>query len=258
MKVSAELKEFFLRGYLHYVPHLYIDCVIFGYHEQQLKTLLTKNGFISEWCLPGGYIKRGESLQQAADRTIVDRTGIENLYLQQFRAFGDPNRTRYKDFDEQRWFELTGMKIKKDNWILDQTVSIGFYAITDFSKSLPSTDLESIESAWFDLDKVPNLAFDHNEIVKEAIKAIKMQLYHVPIGYNMLPEKFTLAEIHALYETLLGKKVDVSNFAKKLIVLGIIEKTDETRKTIGHRSPILFKFNKQKYDEALRDGLSFI
>ena len=258
MKISKELKDFFLEGYKMYVPNVYIDCVIFGYHDQQLKILLAKNGFVKEWRLPGGYIKRGETLQQAADRTIIERTGIKNLYLQQFRAFGDPNRNRYKDFDEQQWFELTGFKLKKENWLLDQTVSIGFYAITDFLKSVLSPDPESIECAWFDLEGLPTLGFDHNEIVSDALKVMKMQIYHMPIGYNMLPEMFTLAEIHSLYEALLGKKVDVSNFAKKLIVLGILEKTSEKRKTSGHRSPLLFKFNEEKYVAALKEGVTFM
>lgn len=258
MKISAELKEFFLRGYLKYVPHIYIDCVIFGYHNQQLKMLLTKNGFLSEWCLPGGYMKRGESLQEAAERTIVDRTGIENLYLQQFRAFGDPNRTRYQNFDEEQWFALTGLRLTKDNWLFDQTVSIGFYAITDFLKSIPSVDIESIESAWFNINELPDLAMDHAEIVETAIKTLKIQLYHSPIGYSLLPEKFTLAEIQALYETLIEKKLDVSNFSKKLLTLGIIEKANEKRNTSGHRSPYLYRFIKSKYEDALSEGIVLV
>lgn len=255
MKMSNELKKFILKGYLKYLPHLTIDCVIFGYHDQQLKILLSKNAFLNDWCLPGGYIERGETLQQAAERTIVDRSGIRNLFLQQFRAFGDPNRTLYQEFDEEQWLLLTGLPLKKDNWLLDQTVSIGFYAITDFLKSVPATDILSVQCGWFDLAHLPPLAFDHNDIVAEALKTLRVQLYHSPIGYNMLPEKFTLAEIHTLYETLSGRKFDVSNFAKKLVLLGILEKLNEHRSIGGYRSPYLFKFNKKKYDQALVDGI---
>lgn len=255
MEINSGLKEFFLRGHLKYLPHLTIDCVIFGYHDQQLKILLSKNAFLDDWCLPGGYIERGETLQQAAERTIVDRSGIKDLFLQQFGAFGSPERTRYQDFDEHQWLVLTGLPLKKDNWLLDQTVSIGFYAITDFLKSVPAIDILSVQCAWFDLMAIPSLAMDHNEIVAEALKTLRIQLYHSPIGYNMLPEKFTLAEIHTLYETLLGKKFDVSNFAKKLVLLGLLEKLNERRSIGGHRSPYLFKFNKEKYDQALIDGI---
>ncbi|WP_419801559.1 NUDIX hydrolase [Mucilaginibacter sp.] len=258
MVISAELKEFFNSGYLTYIPHIYIDCVIFGYHNRKLKILLTKNGFLSEWCLPGGYMKRSESLQQAADRTIVDRTGIENLYLQQFRAFGDPNRTRYQNFDEEQWYSLTGLRLLKNNWLFDQTVSIGFFAITDFLKSIPSIDIESIESAWFNINELPELAMDHAEIVAMALKTLKIQLYHSPIGYNLLPEKFTLAEIQALYETLLEKKLDVSNFSKKLLTLGILEKANEKRNTSGHRSPYFYNFVRSNYEEALNEGIVLV
>ena len=255
MEISSELKEFFLRGYMKYLPNLTIDCVIFGYHDQQLKILLSKNAFMSEWGLPGGYIKRGETLQQAAERTIVDRSGIENLFLQQFRAFGDPNRTRYNDFDKVKWLKLTGLPIEKGNWLLDQTVSIGFYAITDFLNSVPGTDMLSVQCEWFYLNNIPKLAFDHNEIVLEALKTLRIQLYNYPIGFSMLPKNFTLAEIHTLYETILGKKFDVSNFAKKLQLLGILEKLDMRRSIGGHRSPYLYKFNKEIYDRALVDGI---
>jgi ADP-ribose pyrophosphatase YjhB (NUDIX family) len=254
MEISKELRDFFLKGDQIYLPHVMIDCVIFGYHDQQLKILLSKNGFIDDWCLPGGFIVRGETLQQAAERTIVDRSGIPNLFLQQFRAFGDPNRTRYREFDAEKWFERTGLRLEKNNWLLDESISIGFYAITDFLKSVPGKDIESVECAWHDLHRLPPLAFDHENIVKEALRALRIQLYHSPIGYNMLPEKFTLAEIHTLYQTLLGKKFDVSNFARKLTVLGIIKRLNEHRVLGGHRSPYLFTFDKKKYQKALEEG----
>ncbi len=138
---------------------------------------------------------------------------------------------------------------------MDQTISIGFYAITDFSRSIPQSDMMVEKCAWFDIDNLPSLEFDHDEIVKEALHRMRLDLYHFPIGYNLLPEKFTLSEIHALYETMLGKKLDISNFPKKLISLGLLKKLDEKRNIGAHRSPHLYKFDKKKYKQALRDGL---
>jgi len=255
MNTQAEIDDFVLNGHLHYIPHVSLDCAIFGYHEQQLKLLLIKHKAIDGWCLPGGYIKRTEKLVEAANRNVKERTGIDNLFLQQFKTFGDPNRARMDEFDEEKWFEATGIRITKDNWLIDQTISIGFYAITDFSKTDLQKDMLIEDCAWFDINELPKLEFDHDEMVSEALHTMRVQLYHYPIGINMLPEKFTLSEIHALYETLLGKKLDVSNFPKKLIALGLLKKLDEKRSIGAHRSPHLYVFDKEKYSQALKDGV---
>lgn len=255
MNTPDEIEDFILNGHLHYVPHVSIDCAIFGYHEQQLKLLLIKHKFINGFCLPGGYIKRTETLVQAANRIVEERTGINNLFLQQFKTFGDPNRAQINEFDEEKWFQATGIRITKDSWLIDQTISVGFYAITDFEKSIPSPYMMAEDCAWFDIDNLPKLEFDHDEMVKDALHTLRVQLYHYPIGYNLLPEKFTLTEIHALYETLLGKKLDISNFPKKLITLGLLKKLDEKRSIGAHRSPHLYMFDKENYDKALREGL---
>ena len=255
MDTPEEIEDFILNGHLHYVPHVSIDCAIFGYHDQQLKLLLIKHKAIDGWCLPGGYIKRTETLVQAANRIVKERTGIGNLFLQQFKTFGDPDRAKINEFDEDKWFEATGVRITKGNWLVDQTISIGFYAITDFSRSVPEPDMMSENCAWFDINNLFPLEFDHDEMVKEALHTMRVQLYHYPIGYNLLPEKFTLSEIHALYETLLDKKLDISNFPKKLIALGLLKKLDEKRSIGAHRSPHLYMFDKEKYDKALQEGL---
>ncbi len=255
MDNQAEIEDFILNGHLHYVPHVSIDCAIFGYHEQQLKVLLIKHKFIDGWCLPGGYIKRTETLVEAANRIVMERTGIGNLFLQQFKTFGDPNRAQINDFDEEKWFRVTGVRVTKDNWLIDQTISIGFYAITDFSRSVPKPGMMAEDCAWFDIDNAPKLEFDHDDMVKEALHTMRVQLYHYPIGYNLLPEKFTLGEIHSLYETLLGKKLDISNFPKKLISLGLLKKLNEKRSIGAHRSPHLYVFDKDVYDKALQEGV---
>jgi len=132
---------------------------------------------------------------------------------------------------------------------------VGFYAITDFSLSVPQPDILADDCAWFDIHEIPRLEFDHDEMVREALHTMRVQLYHYPIGYSLLPAKFTLAEIHSLYETLLGKKLDISNFPKKLISLGLLKKTAEKRSIGAHRSPHLYTFNKASYENALREGL---
>lgn len=255
MQTEDDLRDFLLNGHLHYVPHVSLDCAIFGYHEQQLKLLLIRHRALDGWCLPGGYIKRTETLVEAANRNVKERTGIDNLFLQQFKTFGDPDRARTSQFDEEQWYKAVGIRIDKNNWLIDQTISIGFYAITDFSRTEPQSDMLTVECAWFDIDNLPKLEFDHDEMVREALHTMRVQLYHYPIGYNLLPEKFTLAEVHALYETLLGKKLDISNFPKKLIALALIRKLDEKRSIGPHRSPHLYMFDRENYERALKEGV---
>jgi 8-oxo-dGTP diphosphatase len=255
MTAKEEIEDFILHGYKHYIPHVSLDCAIFGYHERQLKLLLIKRSFLDGWSLPGGYIKRTEMLVEAAERNVRERTGIDNLFLQQFMTFGGPKRFDFELFDEERWYAATGFRITRDSWLIDQTISIGFYAITDFSKTVPHPDLFSEACAWFDIDDLPSLEFDHKEMVREALHTMRIQLYHYPIGISLLPEKFTLSEIHSLYETLLGKKLDVSNFPKKLVALGLLKKLDEKRSIGAHRSPHLYKFDKARYEDALKEGL---
>jgi hypothetical protein len=120
---------------------------------------------------------------------------------------------------------------------------------------MPQPDMMSDACTWFDLNDLPKLEFDHDEMVREALHTMRIQLYHYPIGYNMLPEKFTLSDIHSLYETLLGKKLDISNFPKKLIALGLIKKLNEKRRIGAHRSPHLYTFDKANYEKALEEGL---
>jgi len=255
MQTEEEFKDFILNGHLLYIPNVSIDCAIFGYHEYQLKLLLIKHVNMESWSLPGGHIKRTETLVEAADRNMKTRTGVENLFLQQFKTFGDPDRIQFNKFNKKKWLEITGLASWEGNWLMDQTISVGFYAITDFSETVLQTDISTATCAWFAIGSIPPLEFDHDEIVREALHSMRLHLYSYPIGLNLLPEKFTLTEIHALYETLLGKKLDISNFPKKLIALKLIKKLDEKRHIGAHRSPHLYSFDKEKYQLALKEGL---
>ena len=255
MENLEEIQHFFKEGYLDYRPNLTVDCAIFGYQNAELQLLLVKNKIVTKWCLPGGYVKRDENLDQAAARTTLERTGIGNLFLKQFKTFGDPGRNDPRGaVDPEKLFELTGINVE-DTWLTAETASVGFYAITDIINAKPNADFLSSECGWFPVDKLPPLGFDHDEMVREALWTMRIHLYHFPIGKSMLPEKFTLKEIHLFYETMIGKKLNPSNFPNKLISLGLLEKLDE-KKSIGpHRSPTYYKFNTIVYDKALEEGL---
>jgi len=255
METLKEIQDFFHKGYLEYRPNLTVDCAIFGYHGGELQLLLVKNKVFTKWCLPGGYIRKDENLDQAAARITAERSGISNLFLKQFKTFGDPGRNSPRSVDEEQLFKLTGMKINEPGWLAGETASIGYYAITDVVNAKPKADYLSSECQWFPVSKLPLLGFDHNEMVNEALSAMRMNLYHFPIGKNLLPPKFTLKEIKHFYEVMSGKTLNASNFPNKLIALGLIVKLDEKRNIGAHRSPAYYRFDEDSYEKALDEGL---
>lgn len=254
MNSREEVAEFVKNGHREYLPHISIDSVIFGYHDQQLKILLLWWTGQEGWGLPGGFIRRREPLSDAAHRILNERTSLSNLFLQQFHVFGDsPYRVQERSPKEFR--ENYGLEASEGNWLFERTLSIGYFALVDYLKVSVTTDFFTSEYLWCDVNEVPDLLFDQNEVVEKALQTLRLQMYHQPIGYNLLPEKFTIPEIHTLYQTILGKELDQRNFSKKLLTLGLIRKLDERRNIGPHRAPYLYQFEKENYEEALKEGI---
>jgi len=257
MNTPGEVHDFVNKGHEQYLPHLSIDCVIFGYHEHQLKILLIRHHGQDKWMLPGGYIYRHETLTEAAYRILAFKTQLNNLFLQQFYTFGD-SATRLNRIATQQIHNKTyakvGVTLSENHWLSERTLSIGYYALVDYSNVVVNPEFLVDEYCWRDASDIPVLQYDHNEIIDKALLTLRAQIYQQPIGYNLLPEKFTLPEIHDLYETILGKKFDRRNFRKKLLTLGLIKQLDEQRKIGPHRSPNLYEFDLENYHKALEEG----
>ena len=259
MNERQKITDNFVRnGYKTYLPHVSLDCAIFGYHDHEMKILLARLEELEGYCLPGSYIRRTETLDEAAARIVFEKTLISGLYLQQYKTFGDPDRIRWNELDIDRLEKLPGFTHIRKSWLMDHTISIGYYAITDFSLVKPQPGLLTSACEWFDLDKIPPLLFDHDQMVKDALQTLRHQLYYLPIAEKLLPKKFTLTEIHSLYETILGRKLDIRNFPKKLIFLGLINRLNEKRNIGPHRAPFLYSFNHKQYKRALEKGITLI
>lgn len=254
MNTLEEVNDFVRNGEKEYLPHISIDCVIFGYHQQKLKILLLKWKGQNGWGLPGGFIRRREPISQACYRILQEKTSLDNLFLQQFHVFGDsPYRVQERSADE--FVEKYGLEVEPYNWLFQRTLALGYFALVDYSMVIVKTDFFTEDYQWCDVDVIPELLFDQNEQVEKALQTLRLQIYHQPIVYNLLPEKFTLPEIHSLYQTILGKELDIRNFAKKLITLGLIRKLGERRSIGAHRSPFLYQFDKENYELALQEGI---
>jgi len=181
------------------------------------------------------------------------------LFYKQFKTFGDPGRNSpVGTVDTKTLYKLTGLRINSKSWLRGETVSVGFYAITDIVQTSPKADFLSSECAWFPVNKLPRLGFDHDEIVKEALHTVRVHLYHFPLGKNLLPKKFTLREIKDFYEAMSGKELNATNFPNKLIALGLIAKTKEKKHIGAHRAPTFYRFNEKAYNKALREGLVLV
>jgi 8-oxo-dGTP diphosphatase len=239
------------------LPSLSIDLVIFGFHENHLKILLLKNKDKDSYTLPGGFIAKEESLETAANRLLFFRTGLNDIFLQQFHAFGDPERTRIN-----KRAELLQEQYAKDKhaqefikWVLNRFITIGFYALVEFTKVEPKHDIFTIECQWHDVNDLPLLVSDHQLIIETALKTLRQHLNYQPIGLNLLPNEFTMPELQSLYETILGKNLDRRNFQRKMLSYKILERLPTKRKGGAYKSPYLYQFDKENYEEALRSGL---
>ncbi len=227
-----------------YLPSISVDCVVFGFHDGDLKILLAKLIHSKTWSLPGGYIKKEEDLENGANRILEERTGAKNIYLNQFKTFGKVNRSEeyFADYHDDLWHK-------------QRFISIGFYALTDYSLVQPEIDQLSDACEWKDINDLPELMMDHQHILDEALLQLRRDLNYKPIGLNLLPEKFTMPELQKLYEVILGKELNRGNFFRKMKRYDILTKLNETRKGGAHKAPDLYSFNMETYNKALENGL---
>ncbi|GAB4045720.1 NUDIX hydrolase [Spirosoma litoris] len=254
MTYIDQLRTYYERVTEECVSGLSLDCVIFGFHDTRLKVLLLKWKDTNEWSLPGGFIYKDESVDTAAGRVLRERTGLDQLFLQQFHLFGDAVR-----YDIEDTWQRLKMPMKYGiNWP-DRTISMGYYALVDYTKVMPTADFMSDECCWWDISELPSLLYDHQHIIEVALKTLRLQLNWQPIGLNLMPEKFTIPELQRLYEAVLGRPLDARNFHKKITGLSVLTRLDERRTGGAHKSPYLYQFDTVNYQKALINGnLNFV
>lgn len=238
----------------NYQPGLSIDCVIFGFHDNQLKVLLIKVNHNEKWSLPGGFVPIEEDIDTAAVTILNQRTGVEGVFLRQFATFGKIKRND-NHFGKDVLDHLN-IDQEKGKWFTQRFVTIGYYALVDFLKIIPNSVNQHDIVEWIDHKEVPDLILDHREILDKALDTLRIELNLMPVGYNLLPEKFTIPELQKLYETILDKKLDRRNFLRKITNIGILIKLDEKKSNVAHKAPNLYSFDKEKYGEVLKNGLN--
>jgi len=223
--------------YAHPRPALTVDGVVFGLDDGELKVLLIQRGlppFEGRWALPGGFVQEGEELEAAARRELAEETGIDRLFLEQLYTFGAVDR-------DPR----------------ERVVSVAYYALVKLGDHRIRAATDAREAAWFAVTDLPRLAFDHDEMVAMALARLKGKVRYQPIGFELLPPKFTLSQLQRLYEVILETPLDKRNFRKKVLAMDFLEELDEIEQDVAHRAARLYRFDKQKYRELAKRGFNF-
>ncbi len=218
-------------------PALTVDCVVFGLDDTDLKVALIRRAlppFEDAWALPGGFVQGDETLETAARRELLEETGITDAYLEQLFTFGNPGR------DPRGW-----------------TVTVAYYALVNLRDHAVKGATDAREAAWFPLDALPDLAFDHADILALAQERLRGKVRYQPVGFELLPEKFTLFQLQRLYEIILGRALDKRNFRGKILEMGILRETGEMQTGVRHRAARLYRFDTRAYQAKTRKGFSF-
>ncbi len=216
---------------------LSIDCVILGYHENALKILVIERGaepHKGKMALPGDLVYPNEDKKIAATRVLKELTGLEDVFMTQSRAYGDADRHP-----------------------IGRVVTVGYYSLISVDRYQPLASSWADNVYWMDLAKLPELAFDHNQIVDDAIDSLREHVRLHPIGFELLPKHFTLGEMQSLYEVLLNKKFDKANFRKKILSMNLLKDSNKMQTDVSHRPARLFSFDKEAYESLKKKGFIF-
>jgi len=219
--------------YSHPRPSVTVDACVFGVDAGALKILLIRRAqppFKGSWALPGGFVQMGESLEESARRELSEETGFAPAYLEQLYTFGD---------------------VKRDP--RGRVISVAYLALAKLAEAKAASDAD--EARWWALDELPDLAFDHGEIIRMAKKRLRAKVRYAPIGFDLLPRQFSLVELQALYEILLGRGVDKANFRKKVLGMGLLKDTGKHSDAV--RPARLYEFDAAEYERLSRRGFNF-
>ena len=220
--------------YDHPRPSVTVDCILFGFDAANpLKVLLVRRQqqpFADNWALPGGFVAMEEGLDAAAVRELYEETGIKDVAMEQLYTFGQPGR------------DPRG-----------RVISVGYYSLINLHKYLLKAGHDVVDASWFCLEALPELAFDHTQIIQLALHRLRAKVRYQPIGIDLLPEKFTLTQLQSLYEKILGSDaVSRRNFQSRILKMGILKDAGK-QKGVSHRPAKLYAFDKKRYEKCIRE-----
>lgn len=213
-----------------------VDCIIFGFDKEQLKLLLFKRKiapFQHEWSLIGSFVKEQESVSKAAGRVLSESTGLQDVFMEELACYGEYDRD-------------PGARV----------ISMAHYALIRLDEQEEQVTA-SHQARWFDVDAIPSLILDHNEMVTHALDKLRRKARYQPIGFELLPEKFTIPQLKTFYDAIYQKELDRRNFRKRILSMGILKKLEEKDKTTSKKGAFLYQFDKEKYEALAAAGFNF-
>ena len=216
---------------------LTVDVVVFALDTDELRVMLIERDlepFAGRWALPGGFVRVDETLEDAARRELQEESGLKHIFLEQLYTFGDLGR-------DPR----------------ERVVTVAYYALVNLAGHDVQASTDARNAAWFPVNDLPELAFDHRRILEAAHERLRSKVQYQPIGFELLPEKFTLRQLQHLYEVILDRELDKRNFRKKVLSMEIVIETNEIETDVAHRAARLFRFDKRKYDRLMKKGFNF-
>lgn len=218
-------------------PAVTVDCVLFGFDKGEIKVLLTKRGiepYLGKWAFPGGFIQEKETADDCARRKLAEEAGLKDIFLEQLYTFSDVERDpRYR------------------------VISIAYYALVKSTDYVARAGIDIADVQWFRFDEIDELAFDHSVILKVAVERLKGKIRYEPIGFELLPEEFTMPELHRLYETILQRNIDRGNFRKKILSMGLLVDHSAKQLDRGTTTTKIYSFDREKYDALRLSGFYF-
>ena len=237
------------------IPNVSVDCVVFGFDFTNLNVLLIERNFTDEGIeyadlkLPGDLMQLDEDLDDAAARILKENTGLSNIYLKQFKSFGSPDRLKKKPRDLV-W-------LRQIDHPEEHVITIAYYSLIDISEKRNSEIILSDNASWYPVHELPDLVMDHAEIIESALEHLRIELLNKPIGFELLPDKFTLSQMQKLYEVILGTTFDKRNFRKKISSMKYLIPLDEKQVGVAHKPARLYIFSREVYSKTRKDNFDF-
>ena len=237
---------------IYTLPTISVDCVIFGYFENELTVLVRKENvpfndeIFQEWKLPGNHVRRDENINDTAARILKEQTGLEDIFVKQFYVFSDPERLKRRPQD----FEWV-----KPRLVDERVITVGFYSLVNMN-SVDNTKLIEV-AKWENVNEIDNLMFDHKEILDEALLKLRYDLLHEPLIFELLPEKFTLTQIQSVYEVILNTTYDKRNFRRKINKMKYLIQLDELQTGVSHKPARFYAFDREIYEKCQTERFDF-
>ncbi len=237
------------------IPNVSVDCVVFGFDFTSLNVLLierniTVDGTIyADLKFPGDLMRLDEDLDESAGRILKENTGLSDIYLKQFKSFGSPDRLKAKQRDLE-W-------LRQIDHPEEHVITIAYYSLIDISKNRSSEPILSDNARWYPVMEITDLVMDHMDILNEALEHLRIELLNKPIGFELLPDKFTLSQMQKLYEVILGTSFDKRNFRKKISSMKYLIPLNEKQVGVAHKPARLYIFSREVYTKTKKDNFDF-